>query len=210
MREIYAQVGIRVLIVEFTNIPNNVVAEISAIGNDQIRNPPAGVNLGNDFDLWKGINGATKKMDLSGEEISLLGKSDSGYRTPTVNSGMPNAKDDIEVYYINKFNPDIAEGSSYPAAFVPDTKYANSVIVAANRYYTILAHEVMHVLVETGPLAAIRGHYGADDDNPTGVERTNLLVSGQFSFTGGTVIDSRRLTKLQGDWMRSSVKSLVE
>jgi hypothetical protein len=87
-------------------------------------------------------------------------------------------------------------GESFPSPYVSNANYAHSAIIAANRKYTTLAHEVAHIL-------GIYPHYTVAPNVVHPVDRVNLLIGPEVPggapvdriiATGTQVIDSRRLT----------------
>lgn len=195
MREIYAQAGIRVLMVDDNG------ATIDAVGGAQVKDPPADPNL----NLLNGILDEFtqlskdlifgEKIIMTAEEVALLGH--APYRTQTVGG-----KDDIEVYYVKTLS-NRSDGEAFTASLVPDAKYKHSLILNAIHGYTTLAHEAMHVLIDDG------SHPGGK--TPTAVQRTNLLVDGDFTIEKNyLIIDSRRLTPAQSIALRGTVAELVE
>ena len=76
------------------------------------------------------------------------------------------------------------------------SKYANTVVIAAVADVLTLAHEIGHILTNSGHYSRI----GGDPEMlPNGelLSRTYLMVAGRFSIRSGGVFDSRRLTQAQ-------------
>src|SRR5262249_40144202 len=125
--KMYAQVGIRfdAVIKPPVNPPTvPVVVNVGAF------NGYAGYTL-----TWSGW-----KYNMTSMEQALLG--DANLRT--------RARDDIEVYYIGRF-ADGSIGESFRASAVPDSKYADSIIIGAfENDDQVLAHEIGHILTDDG------------------------------------------------------------
>jgi hypothetical protein len=166
--EIFAQTGIKI----YLNGSINVV------------NPPYLVVLSD------GSLDETTKFDsnnniiLTTEEANLLGA--TSYRTTTDNEG----KDDIEVYYVNALSKG-SIGESFPEMFTPDSKYNDSIIIASNRDYQTLAHEMMHILMNSGE------HFQLAPPNDSVLDSVNVYVEGKRSRENHDVLDSRRITSGQ-------------
>jgi hypothetical protein len=134
----------------------------------QIVDPPPGV------DLSDRLNGYPPKLDVNGkiqmtdEERSLLQAGD--LRTPS--------DDDVEVYYVTSFMDRL--GESFWVSASPESKYADSIVIGANRTYRTLAHELGHVLLDDGNHAT-----------KVGEQVTNLMV-GRIEMEN-RVTDPRRI-----------------
>jgi hypothetical protein len=160
--KVFAQVGIR----------------FQATIEDPV-NPPAGVQV-DPFRQGPILTNDAGQQVLSPDESGLLG----AFRTA--------ATDDIEVYYVKQMGvPGFPLlGRAYIASVVPDARYADSIVVAANKFL-ILAHEIGHVLLDAG------GHFAANGA-PYGVAyRVNLMVDGEVMRRDVDYRDSRRLTAAQ-------------
>jgi hypothetical protein len=111
----------------------------------QIVDPPTGVDFSNGFDVYPPRLDANGKIQITDEEKALLGASD--IRTA--------GTDDIEIYYVLPMTGRF--GESFWASAVPDSKYADSVVVGQDRTYRTLAHEIGHILLDDGDHAVARG-----------------------------------------------------
>ena len=158
--EALAQVGIRV----------------KTSGAVQDRNTPAGVDLSDKF------SPLTTEL---GSLLGFVGPAENPYRTATDAGG----KDDIEVYYINEFSN--LNTRAMTVAGVPPNAAGTgiSIIIRNVHEYTVLPHEILHVLYGT------TGHIGGVA--PNWIERTQLLVRGEDAITGAGVLDSRRIEERQ-------------
>ena len=160
-------------------------AQIQIIVNYTIESPvepPEGVNLSDGLDEHLAPD-AGGIIPMTVEEKNLLGA--AALRTAS--------EDDIEVYYVNSLSLD-SLGLAFGASNVPDAKYKNSVILSRLRYpYAVPAHEVGHVLLDTG------SHYA-------GVNKAQNLMSKGAAGTGAshTVLSQKRLTESQANSMRTS------
>lgn len=195
MREIYAQVQIRV------NIVGNRFDTVD---------PPVGKTASSTVDLTNGLEEYTDadvngNISVTTEEKALLGE--AKLRTPP-----QNGKDDIEAYYVNFFANSGVEsgtgGEAFPSACLAgaNSMFADSIIISkAYRDYGDLAHEAGHIL-EDRP-ANTDPHYPYTGLLPTKQETVNLMVRGgaSYSIRVGNVTDSRRLTQAQQDRMTSTM-----
>jgi len=197
MREIYAQIGLDVQLSNGGTPPE-----------PDTSNPPngAGLNMpgGNPSqDTWiLDLDRANRRIyvDPSGEQRALL--DDANLRTPSAGG-----KDDIEVYYINRFSMG-GGAASFPSnalrpngqGFANDQRYVNSIILATkmlvldgsegDRFYMILAHEVGHILEDRkqDSLTADVTHYPYTGLLPKPSEKTNLMVNGPYMIVSGKFI----------------------
>ncbi len=141
--------------------------------------PPAGVDLTNGLDEFAGV--VNNVIQMTDEEKALLG-------APALRSGAV----DVEVYYVNPLSGG-SGGEAFPTSFVPDQKYAHSVIIAGDLDDVFnLAHETGHVLEENN-----LGHYAGANT------AQNLMRSGTSATN--TVDASKRLTDDQATDMLASV-----
>jgi hypothetical protein len=164
--EQYAQVGIKL------------------VPTFQIVDSPAGVDLSNGLDVSFLVNGI---WQMTPEEQALLGA--AAIRTA--------ATDDVELYYVNKFTnfPD-GRAKAFWASGVPVPKYADSVIIAADKkgLFTV-PHEIGHVLLDSG------AHF------PREYDQINLMRLGTSDADGTT--ESKRLTPGQEADMLSKRPNLL-
>lgn len=140
--------------------------------------PPAGVDLANGLDEFAAV--VDNVIQMTDEEKALLGA-----------AALRSAAADVEAYYVNSLSAG-SRGEAFPTGFVPDQKYAHSVIIAATAETVFsLAHEIGHVVEDKVD------HYAGANKNQ------NLMRSGTSATN--TVDASKRLTEDQATNMLASV-----
>lgn len=154
--------------------------------------PPSKINLSDGllshFIYGLGTIGQNK-IKLTPEEMALLG------------AATLRAKNNIDVYYVNylankdgKPFPTGGYAESFPASRVPDAKYADSIIVSADKeVYQTLAHEIGHILMNTA-------------NHVTG-SIVNLMAGDPR--INNTEMDSRRITDTQATLMLTQRRNLL-
>ena len=175
-RQIYAQVGI-MLAANFVE-----------------KNPPAEVNV-TDFAYFTSPKPGVKAA-LTDDEKNLLG--DATLRKPT--------NDYIEVYFVKQLKGDKIAGIAYTASVVPDPKYADSVVMKGDRDGQTLAHEVGHILLDSGD--HVPSFLGWLNGRPILALTIVNLMAKTANWEGG-VIDSRRITAAQAKAMWTKRTNLV-
>ena len=142
--------------------------------------PPAGVDLSDGLTEYPDLVGGA--IPMTDEEKALLGT--AALRTV--------ADDDVEVYFVNALS-NRSYGEAFWAAGVPDAKYKNSVVIQSTREaFWILAHEVGHVLLNSG-------------DHFNGANVNQNLMKGKVGV-GNTVGGLTRVTEAQAtDFLASSL-----
>ena len=144
--------------------------------------PPAGVNLTDGLDVHpvtaRDSNG---KVQVTPEEAALLAHP---LRT--------NATDDVELFFVNYFEPDDRRGEAFFASVNPDARFDDAVIIRKNFGKFTVAHELGHILLDKGhylgPLKyANLMHSPTSIEEVTGTKR--LLMSQQTLILGDSTAD---------------------
>ena len=112
----------------------------------------------------------------------------------------------IEIYFVKKFKDNEIAGISYTASVVPDAKYADSIVMKGVTDDQTLAHEVGHILLNSGD--HVPGFLGYIGDFPIFALTIVNLMAAPHKYLG-EITDSRRITAAQANAMLKNRPNLV-